>query len=218
MNRRTLLMITGAALLARPLQAATCGFEICRSESEWRERLSEREYLVLRQEETERPYTSPLNDEYRAGTYRCRGCDLPVYGADAKYDSGTGWPSFFESLPNAVGTKEDRKFIFQAQPHRTCTDGGYKEHKANPRCSDHSLRAVRTDEIRDVAAVRLSCNLAQIARKCIIGRMKNNQRTAAILSAMPESFRPWSHVRLPVLSLEFGSVLVRYEYCRAVEL
>lgn len=129
MNRRTLLMVTGAALLAKPLQAATCGFEICRSEAEWRERLSENEYLVLRQEETERPNSSPLNEETRAGTYRCRGCDLPVYSSDAKYDSGTGWPSFFESLRNAVGTKEDRKFIFQVRTEVHCRRcGGHLGH------------------------------------------------------------------------------------------
>lgn len=129
MNRRTLLMVTGAALLAKPLQAATCGFEICRSEAEWRERLSENEYLVLRQEETERPNSSPLNEETRAGTYRCRGCELPVYSSDAKYDSGTGWPSFFESLPNAVGTKEDRKFIFQVRTEVHCRRcGGHLGH------------------------------------------------------------------------------------------
>ena len=129
MNRRTLLRVTGAALLAKPLQAATCGFEICRSEAEWRERLSENEYLVLRHEETERPNSSPLNKETRAGTYRCRGCDLPVYSSDAKYDSGTGWPSFFESLPNAVGTKEDRKFIFQVRTEVHCRRcGGHLGH------------------------------------------------------------------------------------------
>ena len=129
MNRRTLLMVTGAALLAKPLQAATCGFEICRSEAEWRERLSENEYLVLRQEETERPNSSPLNEETPAGTYRCRGCELPVYSSDAKYDSGTGWPSFFESLPNAVGTKEDRKFIFQVRTEVHCRRcGGHLGH------------------------------------------------------------------------------------------
>lgn len=129
MNRRTLLRVTGAALLAKPLQAATCGFEICRSEAEWRERLSENEYLVLRHEETERPNSSPLNEETRAGTYRCRGCDLPVYSSDAKYDSGTGWPSFFKSLPNAVGTKEDRKFIFQVRTEVHCRRcGGHLGH------------------------------------------------------------------------------------------
>ncbi|MBD3738921.1 MAG: peptide-methionine (R)-S-oxide reductase MsrB [Pseudomonas balearica] len=129
MNRRSLLLMTGAALLAQPLRAAACGFEICLSDAEWRARLSENEYLVLREEDTERPHTSPLNKETRAGTYHCRGCDLPLYGADAKYDSGTGWPSFFQSLPNAVGTKEDRKFIFQVRTEVHCRRcGGHLGH------------------------------------------------------------------------------------------
>lgn len=120
MKRRAFLLTTGASMLAGPLSAQTCDFEICRSEAEWRARLTQDEYLVLREEETEQPYTSPLNEETRPGTYQCRGCDLPVYGADAKYDSETGWPSFFESLPNAVETKEDRKFIFQVRTEVHC--------------------------------------------------------------------------------------------------
>lgn len=120
MNRRTLQMTACAVLLARPVHAAACGFEICRSESAWRARLTEDEYLVLREEETERPYTSALNDETRPGTYQCRGCDLPVYDAAAKYDSKTGWPSFFESLPDAAGTREDRRFIFQVRTEVHC--------------------------------------------------------------------------------------------------
>lgn len=113
-------MTTGAALIAKPLQAAACAFEICRSDAEWRARLSENEFLVLREEDTEQPNTSPLNEETRDGTYHCRGCDLPVYSAQAKYDSETGWPSFFENLPNAIGTKEDRKFIFQVRTEVHC--------------------------------------------------------------------------------------------------
>lgn len=120
MTRRAFLLMTGAAVLTGPLQAATCDFEICRSEAEWRDRLSRNEYLVLREEETERAYTSSLNNETRAGTYRCRGCDLPLYSSAAKFDSGTGWPSFYESLSNAVGTKEDRNFIFQVRTEVHC--------------------------------------------------------------------------------------------------
>lgn len=129
MNRRAFLLTTGAAMLAQPLSAETCDFEICRSEAQWRARLSDDEYLVLREEETEHPYTSPLNEETRPGTYQCRGCDLPVYGAEAKYDSETGWPSFFESLPNAVRTKEDRRFIFQVRTEVHCRRcGGHLGH------------------------------------------------------------------------------------------
>ncbi|WP_342078176.1 peptide-methionine (R)-S-oxide reductase MsrB [Yoonia sp. SS1-5] len=120
MNRRAFLMMTGAAAIANPLHAASCGFDICRSDAEWRDRLSQDEYLVLREEATENPHTSLLNVETRAGTYRCRGCDLPVYDAGAKFDSETGWPSFFESLPDAVGTKEDRRLIFQVRTEVHC--------------------------------------------------------------------------------------------------
>ncbi len=120
MNRRAFLTSSCAALIATPLSAASCQFEICRSDAEWRERLSENEYTVLREEETEQPFTSPLNDEKRAGTYQCRGCDLPVYDAAAKYDSETGWPSFFESLPNSTGTRQDRKLVFQIRTEVHC--------------------------------------------------------------------------------------------------
>jgi peptide-methionine (R)-S-oxide reductase len=124
-----MLMITGAALVVRPAYAQDCGFEICRSEEEWRALLSENEFLVLREEETERAFTSPLNKETRPGTYHCRGCELPLYDAAAKYDSGTGWPSFFKNLPNAVRTKEDRKFIFQVRTEVHCRQcGGHLGH------------------------------------------------------------------------------------------
>lgn len=129
MNRRELLVIIGAVLAVRPARASGCGYEICRSEREWRALLSENEFLVLREEETERPFTSPLNEEGRPGTFHCRGCDLPLYDATAKYDSGTGWPSFFESLPNAVRTKEDRKFILQVRTEVHCRRcGGHLGH------------------------------------------------------------------------------------------
>ncbi|MCW3781857.1 peptide-methionine (R)-S-oxide reductase MsrB [Defluviimonas salinarum] len=82
-------------------------FEITRSEAEWRKLLTPAQYRVLREEATERAYTSPLNDEKRAGTFHCAGCDLALYSSETKYDSGTGWPSFWEPLPDAVGTKPD---------------------------------------------------------------------------------------------------------------
>lgn len=109
--------------------ATDCGYEICRSKAQWRERLTENEFLVLREEETERPFTSPLNAEERTGTYHCRGCDLAVYSSEAKYDSGTGWPSFYESLPDAVETKEDRKLLFQVRTEVHCRRcGGHLGH------------------------------------------------------------------------------------------
>ncbi len=86
-------------------------FEITKTEAEWRAQLTEDQFQVLRKEATERPFTSPLNDEKRPGMFHCAGCDLPLYDAKTKFDSGTGWPSFYESLENAVGTKEDNSFF-----------------------------------------------------------------------------------------------------------
>jgi peptide-methionine (R)-S-oxide reductase len=65
----------------------------------------------MREEKTERKFTNPLNNEKRDGIYHCKGCDLPLYSSAAKYDSGTGWPSFWDVLPNAIGTKEDNTFF-----------------------------------------------------------------------------------------------------------
>lgn len=113
MNRRDIL--SGAAALglvaglARPTSAET--FEVTRTDAEWRAMLSDLEYRVMRDEGTERAGTSPLDKLYDPGLYHCRGCDLPLYSSEAKYDSGTGWPSFYEALPDAIGTKPDRKLL-----------------------------------------------------------------------------------------------------------
>lgn len=77
------------------------------TDAAWRQRLSGPAFRVLRQEATERPFTSPLNAEKRAGTYACAGCALPLFSSQTKYDSGTGWPSFFDVLEGAIGTKPD---------------------------------------------------------------------------------------------------------------
>ena len=115
MLRRTFFALTGAGLAAtalpRALTAAEGNFEVTRTDAEWKAMLTDLEYKVMRKEGTERAFTSPLNDNKAAGTYICRGCDLPLYSSEAKYDSGTGWPSFWKSLPNAVGTKPDRKLL-----------------------------------------------------------------------------------------------------------
>lgn len=100
-----------AAVLAAPLRAKE-SFEITRTDAEWHALLSDLEYRVMRDHGTERAGSSPLDKLYDAGTYHCRGCDLALYGSDAKYDSGTGWPSFWESLPDAIGTSRDRKLIY----------------------------------------------------------------------------------------------------------
>jgi peptide-methionine (R)-S-oxide reductase len=113
MNRRDLL--TGAAafgLTAGVARAATTEtFEVTRTDAEWRAMLTPLEYKVMREEGTERAGTSPLDKLYDPGTYVCRGCDLPLYSSETKFDSGTGWPSFWEALPDAIGTREDRSFF-----------------------------------------------------------------------------------------------------------
>ncbi|HCF23951.1 MAG TPA: peptide-methionine (R)-S-oxide reductase [Novosphingobium sp.] len=77
------------------------------TDAQWRERLPRLSYDVLRHEATERPYTSALNREHRRGTFVCRGCDLPLFQSSWKYDSGTGWPSFFRVMADNIGTKTD---------------------------------------------------------------------------------------------------------------
>lgn len=109
MKRRG-FMGTVAAFVALP-KALAAGFEVTRSDKDWRAMLSDLEYKVMRKHGTERAFTSPLNNEKRAGQFICRGCDLPLYDARHKYDSGTGWPSFYQALPNAIGTSKDRKLL-----------------------------------------------------------------------------------------------------------
>ena len=106
MNRRLFLSTTIAALgLGRKASAET--FEFTLTDAEWKARLSPAAYDVLRHEGTEPAGSSPLDREKRKGTFHCAGCDLPLFSSDTKYDSGTGWPSFYQPLANAVGTKDD---------------------------------------------------------------------------------------------------------------
>ena len=86
-------------------------FEITKSKREWKQILTDLEYKVMRKEGTERAYTSPLDKLFDKGIYHCKGCNLPLYSSDHKYNSGTGWPSFWKALPGAIGTKTDKKFF-----------------------------------------------------------------------------------------------------------
>ncbi|MDO6460247.1 peptide-methionine (R)-S-oxide reductase MsrB [Granulosicoccaceae sp. 1_MG-2023] len=106
----------------------TAGFEISKSEAQWREILTPEQYDILREEGTERAFTSELNNEKRDGLFHCAGCDLPLYSSATKYDSGTGWPSFYDALENAVGTRQDRSFfMLRTEVHcRRC--GGHLGH------------------------------------------------------------------------------------------
>jgi len=109
-----------------PAEAQT--FEITKTDDEWRSVLSEQQFAVLRQADTEFPGTSPLLHEMRKGNFNCAGCDLPLYSSQTKFDSGTGWPSFWEALPDAVGLSGDNSlFMARTEVHcRRC--GGHLGH------------------------------------------------------------------------------------------
>ncbi len=126
-NARSLAYAGAAAALLRPALAAET-FEIMKSKEEWKKLLSPEQFAVLRDHSTERPFTSPLDKENRAGKFACAACELPLYDASSKYDSGTGWPSFFDHLPNAVGTSDDSSLLFtRIEVHcRRC--GGHLGH------------------------------------------------------------------------------------------
>jgi peptide-methionine (R)-S-oxide reductase len=98
------------------------------TEAQWRERLTEAEYRVLREEGTERAGTSPLNGEKRVGTYVCAGCALPLFSSETKYDSGTGWPSFWAPLEGAMETKRDFKLFLPRTEYHCSRCGGHQGH------------------------------------------------------------------------------------------
>ena len=108
--------------------AAAGGFEIARAEAEWRKLLSSEQFSVLRQHGTERPWTSPLNKEYGRGTYVCAGCELPLFSSDTKFDSGTGWPSFWTPIEGAIGTTVDTSFFMKRTEVHCRQCGGHLGH------------------------------------------------------------------------------------------
>lgn len=116
LSRRQFVGAGGAAVATALLVGGTMGrganprdgrYPVMLSDAEWRRRLSPAAYGVLRQEDTERPYSSPLNDEHRAGTFACAGCAQPLFSSRTKFDSGTGWPSFWAPIKGSVGTARD---------------------------------------------------------------------------------------------------------------
>lgn len=111
MNRRDFVFSSTIALLSTSQVALAAGFEVTRTDAEWRTMLSPLEYKVMRREGTERAGSSPLDKNKAAGIYHCRGCGLGLYSSKHKFDSGTGWPSFWQALPRAIGTKKDRKLL-----------------------------------------------------------------------------------------------------------
>jgi peptide-methionine (R)-S-oxide reductase len=103
-------------------------FEVTKSDAEWRESLSAEQYRVLRKHGTERAGTSPLDREKRTGTFRCAGCGLELFSSEAKFDSGTGWPSFFEPLEGAIETEEDRSWFMRRTEVHCKRCGGHLGH------------------------------------------------------------------------------------------
>jgi peptide-methionine (R)-S-oxide reductase len=99
-----------------------------RAVEEWRQRLPEDAYAVLFDEDTERPFTSALNDEKRAGLFVCRACGLPLFTSEMKYESSTGWPSFFTSIPDHLATKLDFKLILPRTEYHCVKCGGHQGH------------------------------------------------------------------------------------------
>ena len=101
---------------------------VVKTPEEWRKVLSKEQFYILREEGTERPYTSPLNNEKRKGTFVCAACDLPLFKSETKYESGTGWPSFYAAIPGAVATKVDYKLIAPRTEYHCRRCDGHQGH------------------------------------------------------------------------------------------
>jgi len=157
MTRRGLLAGTaglaalgaGALALWPRREAFAETFPVAKSPEEWAEILTEEEFAVLREEATERAFTSPLNDEKRAGTYHCAGCATPVYESATKFDSGTGWPSFWAAIEGQVGTKTDFALVLPRTEVHCATCGGHLGHifsdGPRPTGERHCLNGVALD-------------------------------------------------------------------------
>jgi peptide-methionine (R)-S-oxide reductase len=117
-----------AALLPGSGGAAAPAFPLALSDAEWRKRLTPQAYAVLRQARTERPFSSPLNAEHRRGTFVCGGCGLPLFASTTKFDSGTGWPSFWRPLPKAVTTRSDNSGFMEREEVVCARCGGHLGH------------------------------------------------------------------------------------------
>jgi peptide-methionine (R)-S-oxide reductase len=135
MTRRNFVTALGALIAAQKAGAADKNpsaphgiqrFEL--PDDEWRKRLGPEAYAVLRHEATERAGSSPLNSEHRKGTFVCAGCDLPLFESSAKFESGTGWPSFFTYIPGHLETKTDFKLILPRTEYHCARCGGHQGH------------------------------------------------------------------------------------------
>ncbi|KAA0968538.1 peptide-methionine (R)-S-oxide reductase MsrB [Aureimonas fodinaquatilis] len=130
LQRRQFLM-AAAALSLLPVSrgfAQSENFSVTMTDAEWRAKLTPDQFAVLRQEATERPFSSQLNASKRRGVYHCAGCDTAVYSSTAKYDSGTGWPSFYEAIDGSVGTRTDYRIVVPRTEVHCATCGGHLGH------------------------------------------------------------------------------------------
>ena len=133
-SRRNLLLglVTSMVVILKPPMASAASpagepaWDL--SESEWRQRLSPEAFDVLRREGTERPFTSALLEEKRDGAFVCKGCELPLFSSATKYESGTGWPSFWKPLPDSIGTRLDFKLLLPRTEYHCRRCGGHQGH------------------------------------------------------------------------------------------
>ena len=133
LDRRALLGTAGIGAVAwmamRPAPGeASVRFAVAHTPEEWRKLLGPQRYRVLREAGTERPFSSPLNEEHRRGVFTCGGCGLPLFSSTTKFDSGTGWPSFFRSLPRSVVTQTDRSLLMERTEVLCRRCGGHLGH------------------------------------------------------------------------------------------
>lgn len=134
-DRRTFLFagtaLAGAGVFGLAARGAEGEFPLFLTQDQWRERLTDMEYYILRENGTERAFTSELDKFYEPGIYHCAGCDQALYSSEVKFDSGTGWPSFWQALPDAIGTKPDTSgFMTRTECH--CSNcGGHLGHIFN---------------------------------------------------------------------------------------
>lgn len=137
MNRRVFLTLLGSSALtpfwldrviAQGASQTMTRENIERSEQEWRELLTPEQFQVLREEGTERPGTSPLLNEKRSGSYVCAGCGQPLFTAAMKYDSGTGWPSYFTAMEGALETRRDFRLLLPRTEYHCSRCGGHQGH------------------------------------------------------------------------------------------
>ena len=138
LSRRTFILIPTMSILKtffKPMQVLASSIaskeEWNLSNEEWKSRLSPESYYILREEGTERAFSSELNNEKRKGVFHCAGCDLPLFLSDKKFDSGTGWPSFWDPIQGSVATKVDFKLIVPRTEYHCSRCGGHQGHVFN---------------------------------------------------------------------------------------